>query len=179
MLHTLRSRHAGLVFLGLGLVAGLLLARLWPSTPLHAVATDRSDTFLMATGALDEGVEGVYLLDCVTGELRGAALSRQTGKFHAFFRGNAANDLGVDQTKNPHYMMVTGVGDLNSQGGARIAPSKGIIYVAEISTGKVAAYMIQWSRNLHTMGQRYVAPFTILDMFPMRQPAAAGGRANE
>ena len=70
MSNMLMSKHTRLAFLGLGLAIGMLLAGLWPNTPLHAVATDRSESFLMATGGLDEGIEGVYVLDCLTGELR-------------------------------------------------------------------------------------------------------------
>jgi hypothetical protein len=159
--------------LTVGVTVGLLVAGFWPNTPLHAVASDRADSFIMATGWLDEGLEGVYVLDCLTGELRGAALSKQNAKFHAFFRGNVANDLGVDAAKNPRYLMVTGAADLIRSGGARIAPSKGILYVAEITTGKVAAYGIRWSAQAHTTGAPYSAPIQLLDMFPMRAPAAA------
>ena len=179
MSNMLLLKHARLACLGLGLATGLLLAGLWPNTPLHAVATDRSESFLMATGPLDDGIEGVYVLDCLTGELRGAALSKQNAKFNAFFVGNVAHDLNVDQAKNPRYMMVTGIADLVRVGGARIAPSKSILYVGEITTGKVAAYGIRWSPASHVQNQPYQATFMLLDMFPMRKPVAPGGRATK
>jgi hypothetical protein len=165
----------GLLLLAAGLAAGLLLSGLIAPIPMHAVSTDRIDTFAMCTGPLDEGIEGVYTLDFLTGELRGAALSRQNGKFHAFYQGNVNVDLGIDATKNPRYMIVTGVADLVHTGGARIAPSKGIVYVAEITTGKVAAYFVKWSPAAHVNGTPIREHFILLDTFPMRTPAAPAG----
>ena len=174
MRSTMMSKHVKLVYLGLGLTVGLMLAGLWPNTPLHAVATDRNDTFIMATGPLDDAVEGIYLLDCLTGEMRGAALSRQNGKFNAFFLGNAAEDLKVDPSKTPRYLMVTGMADLNRVGGAMSAPSRAIIYVAEINSGKVGAFAIRWSPAAHARGQPYSERFTLLDTFPMRKAVGGG-----
>ena len=88
-------------------------------------------------------------------------------------------DLKVDQTKNPRYMMVTGYADLVRTSGAQIAPSRCILYVAEITSGKVAAYGVRWSPASHARSQPYQAPFVLLDMFPMRTPVAAGGRTSD
>ena len=55
---------------------GLVLSGLWPQTPLHATATDRSDTFAIATGAVDDDTEAVYFLDFLTGDLRAVVLGR-------------------------------------------------------------------------------------------------------
>ncbi len=57
----LTSKHARLTWIALGLAGGLALAAFWPSTPLHAVATDRSESFAMATGYLDDDVRGRLL----------------------------------------------------------------------------------------------------------------------
>jgi hypothetical protein len=168
MSNTMLRKHGRSFCLLTGLLGGLLLAVLWPNTPLHAVATDRSESFLMATGYLDDQVEGVYLLDCLTGELRGAAISKQNGRFHAFFGGNVATDLGVDQSKNPHYMMVTGLADIVHSGGRNVAPSRGIIYIAEVTSGKVGAYGILWSPTAHQTGAPYNTTFRLLNTFSMR-----------
>jgi len=47
-------KASALVWLGVGLLGGLLVAGFWPSVPLHAVATDKIDTFSMATGHVDD-----------------------------------------------------------------------------------------------------------------------------
>ena len=65
------KQYRWLVAVGIGLVAGLVLSGFWPHTPLYAVATDRIETFAMATGPVDDEVEAVYFLDFLTGDLAG------------------------------------------------------------------------------------------------------------
>ena len=44
-------KYRWVIVLGVGFVGGLVASGFWPYTPLHAVATDRSDSFAIATGA--------------------------------------------------------------------------------------------------------------------------------
>ena len=132
------KRQAWLVWLAVGLIVGLVIGGLWLQTPLHAVATDRYEGFIMATGWVDEGVEAVYFLDSLTGALRAKVVSNQTQNFQAHYEANVARDFAVAvetlnvrirQANNaarrgappqpeiqvpqtPNYMMVTGVADL-------------------------------------------------------------------
>ena len=69
-------KTSALVWLGLGLLAGLLVAGFWPSVPLHAVATDKIDTFSMATGPVESEYEAVYFLDHLTGDLHAYVIGR-------------------------------------------------------------------------------------------------------
>ena len=69
------------VWLAIGLLVGFVIGGLWPDTPLHAVATDRTENFAMATGFVDDGVEAIYFLDFLTGTLRAAVLSNQGAAF--------------------------------------------------------------------------------------------------
>src|SRR3989304_5318782 len=86
------------VWLGIGLLAGLMIGGLWPDTPLHAVATDSTDNFAMATGFVDDGIEAIYFLDFLTGTLRAAVLSNQSRGFQARYEANVNADLaGVVQ----------------------------------------------------------------------------------
>jgi hypothetical protein len=153
MFHVLSGSRP--VWLGIGLVGGLILCGLWPQAPLHAVATDRVDTFAMATGYVDEGVEAVYFLDFLTGDLSAVALSRQGRGFTAIYGYPGAKlmaDLGVDPAKKPQYMMVTGAAyTRRGAGGTQLSPS--VVYVAEVTTGMVAAYGIPWSRAAYTSGR--------------------------
>ena len=167
--------HSRFVWLGIGLVGGLILCGTWPQTPLHAVATDRTNTFAMATGPVDQDIEAVYFLDFLTGDLSAVVLGRQGRVFTAFYHypGNRLlADLGVDPAKNPKYLMTTGLVDLR-QGGARLQPSVSVVYVAEVSTGKVAAYAIPWSRTAWAVG-RVVPPLPLVPLAVTRFRAAAG-----
>ncbi|MHC4179830.1 MAG: hypothetical protein ACYSWU_20165 [Planctomycetota bacterium] len=170
MFHVLS--HSRLVWLGIGLVGGLLICGTWPQTPLHAVATDRAQTFAMATGPVDDEFEAVYFLDFLTGELNAVVLGRQGNAFTAFYTyKNLVNDLGVDPSKNPKYMMVTGMANLR-RGTGRLRPSLSAVYVAEVTTGKVAAYAIPWSKNAHASGQ-IIGPAPLMPLAATRFRAAA------
>ena len=163
----------------IGLVGGVALSGLWPHTPLYAVATDRTDTFGMATGPLNTDIEAVYFLDFLTGDLRAVALGKLPGTWTCFFHANVAADLGIDPQKNPKFMMVTGVATLRRGGGSRLQPSGAICYVAEITTGKVAAYAAPWSPSMHDANQPQNQPLVLVGVTRFRQPtgAAPGGGA--
>jgi len=159
-------RHSRLVWLAIGLALGLIIGGWWPATPLHAVATDRYDTFAIATGPMDEQVEAIFFLDFLTGDLRAAVMNRQ-GKFTAFYHYNILRDLAVEPGKNPRYLMVTGFNDIQ-RGAARMRPSKCIVYVAEINSGMMAAYAIPWARESWSTGQLIKAPMIPMDATKFR-----------
>ena len=153
-----RPLAAGLgIGLGLGILAGLMLVGAWPQTPLHATATDRVDSFAMASGFVDEDVEAVYFLDFLTGDLNAVVMGKQSSHFTGYFKANVAADLGIDNAKNPQYMMVTGNVDFR-RAGTRMQFSRAAVYVADVTTGKVAAYAIPWSSALSQGGQGGVQP---------------------
>jgi len=158
------------LWLAAGLAVGWLVHSLWSETPLDAVATDRHENFAVATGPLDEDVEAFYFLDSATGDLMASVLSTQSGKFNSFYKYNILNDLGVDPGKNPRFLIVTGVADIR-RGSARIRPGRSIVYVAELTTGKVGAYAIPWARERHNAGQPFVGTFVPLDVTRMRTTA--------
>ena len=158
------EKPRGVVWAGIGLVVGLLLATgLWPQTPLHAVATDRCESFAISTGYCDDSIEAVWFLDFVTGDLRAVVLSKQSGTFNAFFSRNITADLAVDASKSPRFVIASGAADLRRTGGTRVATSRSILYVAEGTSGIVAAYSIPWSSAAWTSGQRQAGQILLLD----------------
>jgi len=170
--------------LGVGLVAGLvigmLLAGYCPNVPLHAVATDRTDGFAMATGSCDESVEAVYFLDFLTGDLSAAVVSKQNGHFNAFYTHNVIADLGINPARPPRFLLTTGTVDLRRTGGKTTALSRSLVYVAELQSGKVAAYAIPWSSSAWNAGQTLRGEFTLLDVGRFRGTgSAAVGKTNE
>lgn len=165
---------------GVWLVAGLLLgaaAVRWlgpnqvilPLTPAHATATDRYDNFALATGPLDEDVEGVFILDFLTGDLKATVLSPQLGRFNAFYQRNIIQDLGIDPTKNPRYLMVTGVVNLRRGLGQTARPGACAVYIAELTTGKIAAYAIPWTPQFYNAGVPVQGELIPLDITQFRQ----------
>ncbi len=162
-----------LVGLGIGLVAGLALSGVWPHTPLHAVATDRSESIGIATGPLDQDVEAVYLLDFLTGDLKAFVLGKQPGVFSGYFATNVAKDLNVDPQRNPKFVMVTGVVGLRRSGGNRAPAGSSVCYVAEITSGKLAAYAVPWAASMYASGQPQNGALYLIGETRYRTPAGA------
>lgn len=169
-----------LIWLGFGLIGGLMMGGLWPDTPLHAVATDRSgDQYIMTTSPIDEETEGVFVLDCLTGEL-GMSLMNPVGKF----QGNRISpiaatplavrqiltDFGIDPSKNPRFMMVSGLTRTQRSSGTH-QRSRAMVYIMEITTGKVVAYAFHWTG---TVTRGVSGTIVALDSIILRAPATGG-----
>jgi hypothetical protein len=128
------------------------------------------DSFAMATGPIDSEVEGLYMLDFLTGDLQCVVLNYRTAKFAAMFRANVLNDLGVDPAKKPKYLMTTGA--INFPRGATAArPGNSVVYVLETTTGNYAAYGIPWRRELAATGRLQTAALVLLDVGMARTAA--------
>jgi hypothetical protein len=152
--------------IAVGLIVGLNIQGLWPNVPLHATATHGIDKFAIATGLVDEGVEALYFLDFLTGDLRAAVINPKTGKFNSFFTRNIAADF-AGAGRNSGYLLVTGFVDM-PRGTANFQYAKSIVYVAEASTAQVAAYTIPWNSSLQAAGKTQYGVFQPLDVKPFR-----------
>lgn len=162
-----KSRSAYLAMgLVLGLIIGLNLEGLWPTAPLHATATHGIDKFAIATGTVDAGVEALYFLDFLTGDMRAAAINPKTGKFNAFFTRNIAMDFG-GAGRNSGYLMVTGTVNM-PRGSNKFQYAESIVYVAEAGTGQVAAYTIPWNSSQQAAGTTQYGEFVPLDVQQFR-----------
>ncbi len=166
-------QHNRTAWLAAGVVLGLVAGAFLPHTPSFAVGTDRQTTFAICTGPLDDDLEAVYFLDFLTGDLRAAVLSLQTGRFTGFFDYNIARDLAADQGKTPRYAMVTGLADLRQNAG-NVRLSNSILYVTEGSSGKLAAYAIPWNRGRAGATQPYRGSLMPVDITKLRTAAVRG-----
>jgi hypothetical protein len=135
--------------LAIGLIVGLNVVGVWPQVPVHAVATHGQDNFAIATGPLDENVEAIFVLDSVTGDLKGAAMNVQSRQFNTWYEYNVSRDLPVAGSKNPQYRIVTGFTNIR-QVVAAGQLGRTVVYVAEATTGQVAAYGVPWVTGRYT-----------------------------
>jgi hypothetical protein len=168
----LRNR---IVLPGLMLLIGLVLGGMFPHTPLHAVATDRTESFLVASGLVDSDVEAVFLLDCLTGDLRAAVLGKTSGGFTSIYSYPGAQlmrDFGLDPSKNPKFHMVTGLADLRT--GSQNVYGSAVLYVVEVSSGKIAAYAVPWNRARFLTRAPISANLVLVGMLPFRNPPPSG-----
>jgi hypothetical protein len=136
-----------------------------------ASATHGTDSVIMCTGGVDVGIEGVYVLDVVTGELKGGVLNIRTGKFiTAYSYSDVAKDLHADGVKNPKYLMVTGEAQSTQGFGANGRFGRSVVYIAEVNSGYVACYGVPWNPGRATANNIQRLPFVLLDnSFQYRQ----------
>jgi hypothetical protein len=186
-------RYRRIFWLAVGLAMGTAIGGLWPHTPLHAIATDRSENIIIATGLINENVEAIFFLDSLTGTLRAAVPSQlRMVDYQAMWEANASADLmacirtvnanvarlsggkgaavarpAIQMPQAPRFLMVTGLMDIR-QGSARMRPSRSVVYVAEANTGIVMTYLLPWSDQMHTSNQPLRMPMTLwaADQFP-------------
>jgi len=164
-----RGGERRLVWMGLGLVAGLCIAYCWPHETAQAVSTDRDDRFAVCTVETQTQFgqpEAVFVLDFLTGRLTGALLNQQSFTFTNFWYRPVAADFGLkpNAAAKAKYCVIPGNAYLTSGGGATM--STGCVYVAELTSGKVVAYSFT-VRNSKTP-----LPVTMLEpvaFFPFRE----------
>ncbi len=154
----------------IGLAAGLAIATIWPHEQAQAAVTDRDAQFAMTTCQVNavDGSEAIFVLDFLTGSLKGAALHR-SGKFTNFYFKDLASDFRINPKKEAHYCIVPGMASVNTSGGALPAPS--VLYVGELTTGRIICYAFAATRDTGTIQ----APTSLLKVaeFPFREPDPA------
>lgn len=151
--------HTALLVVGIAL--GAVLTAAWHGVSSQqsafATATHGADNFAIATGLVDDGIEALYFLDFLTGDLRAAIVSRRNGEFTGFFQYNVMSDFDQVADK-PRFLMVTGAADIpRGRGATQIG--KSLIYVAEATSGQVFAYALPFNSTLNAAGQGQVGTF--------------------
>ncbi len=148
-----RWNQGGVLVLGilLGVLLAVALLGLGPGVRVEATATQGVDNFAIATGFVDAGVEALYFLDFITGDLRAVIISRRTAEFDALYEYNIQSDFGT-QIKNPKYLMVTGRADL-PRGQRSTQLGKSLVYIAEATTGQMYAYALPWDSSASAAGK--------------------------
>ncbi len=117
-----------------------------PELKAHATASQSHDNFVIATGYVEDGTEGLFFLDFLTGDLKGAVLNNRGPGFNAYYQYNIANDFAAGAVKNPKYLMVTGQArDMGGGAGGRLART--VLYVVEATSGQMVVYALPYSRT--------------------------------
>lgn len=151
-------------WLGVGLIGGLCTAYFWPHEPAYALATDRSAKYALVTSPAGSQMEGVFLLDFLTGNLQGRVLNIRNATFTRSYFRNIAADFELDPKTEPQWAIVSGTGQLSATRGVTWAT--GVIYVAELTTGKVIAYAYPFTE---TQVVQEPVPLEPVAFFPWRE----------
>ena len=167
---------------GVAMLAGALAAlAVWgptrliiPQTALHAEASQAGETLAVATGLIDEDVEGLFVLDFVTGDLRCMVMGYRTGVFNGLFETNVLKDLGVDpNNKRPSYLMVAGLSNFAGRT-TGASPAMSVVYVVDANTGRFAAYSLPWRTELARSGRPQQGPLVLLQVENARRALIRG-----
>lgn len=149
------------LLVGVGMLVGALVAQQYGQSPtngfpeplrVNASATHGGETFAMCTGMISEGVEGVFMLDFLTGDLQVMSVNPRTRLLGGAYKHNVLADLLVDATsKKPAFLMVTGLAPVQT-GGAAVRPADSVLYIADATSGNWVAYAIPWNRQIAIAG---------------------------
>lgn len=129
---------------------------------LKAMASHGAETFAIATGPIDEGIEGLFTLDYLTGDLQCYVINPRTGGLGGWFKTNIAKDLAVEKGKKPSYLIATGV--LSASGGSygSYRPAGCVCYVVDANTGEVAAYTFPWAKGASANNQTQASDMKLI-----------------
>jgi hypothetical protein len=119
-----------------GIALGVSLASYWPHEPTaYADAAVNEEKFALCTCSTNVGdADAVFVLDYATGRLIGATFNNKANEFSQPMIRNLAADFGL--TEAGKFLMVPGFVGAR----ARTQPANGGIYIAELTTGKLALY---------------------------------------
>ena len=157
---------------GIGVFVGSKLAQnqntnsqLMPQIPLnlHAASASRSKSLSMATGQIEERVEGLFVLDHVSGDLQCWVLNPRNGEPIGFYTANVKQDLADEASKSGggDYVMVTG--DFFFDGGSgNEAPGRTVCYVADATSGNVVGYGLLYNQTSINRGKPQRGPLKLL-----------------
>ncbi len=164
---TRQKRNVKWLWLVTGFAAGITLASIWPHEPVAAFSSDRNDKFVLVSVpvGLTSG-DAVFVLDFLTGRLTGAAMARsRTGtSFISYYYRNLAEDFQINPSLEPQYAVSVGLAEIQSRGGNQWGTHA--LYVAELSSGKVAGYAIPYRISQVKLPPVQLFP---IDTFPFRE----------
>lgn len=161
------NQQSAFVWLIAGFMGGIAVSQMWPHETMQAATSDRSDTFVMITSSTGNelgALESVFVLDFLTGRLVGSTIDPMTGRFHRFYIRDIGADFRVQPRTKPQYVISTGIMPFSHAGKTDVA--NGVIYISELSSGKVAAYSYPYSASDKILP---AMPIKLLDVFAFRE----------
>lgn len=120
---------------------------------LNADTANSGKAISLATGLVDENVEGLFVLDHLSGNLQCWVINPKTGGVAAIFAASPATDMGLDKGGDTDYVMCTGGVNFTARGRTGNArPANVICYVADGNSGKVVGYSLVFDRQAAIRG---------------------------
>lgn len=147
----------GLVSFGvvLGLFASPLVQDRSLETPAFASTMNKmldsaatGEKVALATGLIDDNVEGLFALDYETGNLFCWIINPRNGQPLGQFTTTVPIDMGLGVGGSNDYVLTTGRMVFQGGRGNNARPINCVVYVAEGNSGKVVGYTMSWNQAL-------------------------------
>ncbi len=151
-----------------GVIAGGTAIYFQPQQSVKASVANGNDKFTMVTVPVSIGeTEAVFVLNHLTGILSGAVLNPSTARFTHYYLHNVAADFetpgGSGEQK---YAIVSAAAPLRTMNG--LQPANGMIYIGELSSGRVIGYTFPMPRG---PGSPTPIPLAKIAFFPFAESA--------
>lgn len=154
-----QARLAVFGLVAIGMVGGLLAAQWMGGRSVEPTAFAAPNPLIwdsaasgkkvsMATGLIDEQVEGLFALDHETGNLFCWVINPRNGQPLGQFTAVVPNDMGLAVGGEKDYVLTTGRMVFQGGRGGNARPANCVAYVAEGNSGKVIGYTMSWSQAL-------------------------------
>jgi hypothetical protein len=134
---------------------------------LKAMAAQANDNFAVATGVIDDEVEGLYTLDFLTGDLQCYVVNPRNGALGGWFKTNVAKDLPPEGSKKANYLLVTGTIQVQGASGNQ-RPAGSLCYVVDGNSGNAAAYSFPWGKSMVAQGVQQMTPMITVGKWKTR-----------
>ena len=140
---------------------GMLIGMGWKSSPvasapveLHADSAARGKGMSFATGLIDDdGVEGLFVLDHLTGNLQCWILNKRTGDIGGIYSANVGVDMELEKVGDSDFVMTCGRIPFNPAARrGNIKPALSVCYVGDGNTGKVVGYGLEINPQVIAQG---------------------------
>lgn len=119
---------------------------------LNADSAARGKSMSMATGlvAAERGVEGLFLLDHLSGTLQCWVINPRNGDVAGIFSTNVTEDMELAKGGDIDYVMTTGAfrAEKSTARRGNLIPAGCVCYVGDGNTGKVVGYTLYYDRTL-------------------------------
>jgi hypothetical protein len=122
---------------------------------LKADTASRGEKLSFATGIIDTNLEGLFVLDHLTGTLQCWVVNPRSGGVAAIYQANVGTTLSSEKDGKADYVMATGTIDFTGLQsiGNNLRPANCVVYVGEGNSGKVVGYSLFFNRSAMLAGR--------------------------
>lgn len=122
---------------------------------LKADTAARGEKLSFATGIIDTNLEGLFVLDHLTGTLQCWVVNPRSGGVAAIYQANVGTALSSEKDGKADYVMATGTIDFSGLQsiGNNLRPANCVVYVGEGNSGKVVGYSLFFNRSAMLAGR--------------------------